>query len=35
MQIAKLTPTIDVKIMLSIPYCGDEAVGAHTLLNKI
>ena len=27
--------TIDVKIMLSIPYCGDEAVGAHTLLNKI
>ena len=34
-KIAKNTPTIDVKIMFKIPYCGLAAVGAHTLLNKI
>ena len=30
-QIARKTPTIDVKIIKSIPYCGSAAVGAQTV----
>ena len=34
-QIAKKTPTMDVKIMLRIPNWGVEAVGSQTLLNYL